>query len=188
MRKGERRGSSGRAVRRVKTTTRNRRSLDIPPSGSQAALRQDNAIPPERSAMMAGIGRRNTAPEIAVRRVLHGLGLRFRLHRHDLPGTPDIVLPGRRLAIMVHGCFWHRHTGCPLAYSPKSRVDFWQAKFDRNVARDRDVRRALAALGWRVHVIWECLTRDPPRLERHLLKFLGRSRRPAPRRPSRPDQ
>jgi DNA mismatch endonuclease (patch repair protein) len=121
--------------------------------------------------MMARIGQRDTAPEIAVRRLLHRLGIRFRLHRRDLPGTPDIVLPGRRIAVLVHGCFWHRHAGCRFAYNPKSRVDFWQAKFDRNVARDSEVRKALSDLGWRVHVVWECETGDLAALQKRLRRL-----------------
>jgi DNA mismatch endonuclease (patch repair protein) len=127
--------------------------------------------------MMARIGQRNTAPEIAVRRILHRLGLRFRLHRRDLPGTPDIVLPRRKLAILVHGCFWHRHAGCRFAYTPKSRVEFWNAKFDRNGARDHEVENALTGLGWRVRVVWECETRDPGALERRLRTLIPRSPR-----------
>jgi DNA mismatch endonuclease, patch repair protein len=97
--------------------------------------------------------------------MLHRLGLRFRLHRRDLPGTPDIVLPGRKLAVLVHGCFWHRHAGCPFAYTPKTRVEFWKAKFERNVARDQEVQQALTDLGWRVCVVWECETGDGAALE-----------------------
>ena len=126
--------------------------------------------------MMARIGQRNTAPEIAVRRVLHAFGARFRLHRRDLPGTPDIVLPGRRLALLVHGCFWHRHKGCRFAYMPKTRIEFWRAKFARNVSRDREVERALGSLGWRVAIIWECETEDPAALARRLKKVLARFR------------
>jgi DNA mismatch endonuclease, patch repair protein len=179
MRKEERRGSPRGAVRNVKATTGNRQTLQALSADRQAKLRQDHPIPPERSAMMAQIGQRNTAPEIAVRRILHRLGLRFRLHRRDLPGTPDIVLPGRKIALLVHGCFWHRHAGCRFAYTPKSRVDFWKAKFDRNVARDHDVQQALTDLGWRVHVLWECDTRDLAALERRLLEIFARCPRPS---------
>ena len=91
--------------------------------------------------MMARIGQKNTRPEISVRRLLHRLGFRFRLHRRDLPGTPDIVFAKRRIALLVHGCFWHRHSGCRFAYMPKSRVEFWGTKFARNVMRDREVER-----------------------------------------------
>ena len=177
MRKEERRGSPRGAVRSAKTTTKSRRNLPVLPADSQAKLRQDQPISPERSAMMARIGQKNTAPEIAVRRILHRLGIRFRLHRRDLPGTPDIVLPGRRTAILVHGCFWHRHHGCRFAYTPKSRVEFRKAKFDRNVARDGQVQKALATLGWRPHVVWECETNDLAALEKRLRRlFLARTR------------
>lgn len=109
-----------------------------------------------RSRMMSGIRGRNTRPEMAVRRHLHAAGLRFRLHRKDLPGKPDIVLPRHKVAIFVHGCFWHRHAGCPKATTPSSNVEFWQKKFADNVARDVRDRAALEALGWRVLVVWEC--------------------------------
>lgn len=125
---------------------------------------------------MSRIGQKDTAPEIAVRQTLHGLGVRFRLHRRDLPGTPDVVLPGRRLALLVHGCFWHRHAGCRFAYTPKSRPEFWKTKFARNVDRDREVEVVLAELGWRVEVIWECETRDPAVLKGRLRKVLARFR------------
>lgn len=88
--------------------------------------------------------------------MLHGMGYRFRLHRADLPGKPDIVLPRFETAILVHGCFWHRHTGCRFAYTPKSRTGFWLSKFASNVARDRDVKKALAKLGWKIVIVWEC--------------------------------
>jgi len=114
----------------------------------------------ERSAIMRAVPRKNSKPEMIVRRVLHSLGYRFRLHRRELPGTPDIVLPKHRLAIFVHGCFWHRHPGCRLASTPRTRADFWQSKFDRNVERDAASTHALRALGWSVLVIWECQTRD----------------------------
>jgi DNA mismatch endonuclease (patch repair protein) len=136
----------------------------------------------QRSAMMARIGQKNTAPEISVRRVLHRLGFRFRLHRRDLPGTPDIVLAGRRIALMVHGCFWHRHPGCRFAYSPKSRTEFWNAKFARNVIRDQEVEQKLTALGWHAHVIWECETRDAAALERRLLAILSPGKKPRAKR------
>lgn len=109
-----------------------------------------------RSRMMSGIRGRNTRPEMAVRRHLHAAGFRFRLHRKDLPGKPDIVLPRHKVAIFVHGCFWHRHAGCPKATTPSSNIEFWQKKFADNVARDARDRAALEALGWRVLVVWEC--------------------------------
>jgi DNA mismatch endonuclease (patch repair protein) len=112
---------------------------------------------------MARIGGRNTAPELIVRRLLHGMGYRFRLHRKDLPGTPDIVLPGRRVAIFVHGCFWHAH-GCKIGRAPKSRLDYWLPKLQENQRRDAVKQAALEGLGWRVLTVWQCETRDPPGL------------------------
>lgn len=109
-----------------------------------------------RSRMMAGIRGRDTKPELTVRKALHGAGYRFRLHRRDLPGTPDIVLPKHRVCIFVHGCFWHRHLGCRFATSPATRVEFWSTKFQSNVARDAEAQRRLIELGWRVLIVWEC--------------------------------
>ena len=109
-----------------------------------------------RSELMAGIRGKDTAPELAVRRIAHGMGLRFRLHRRNLPGRPDLVFPRHRLAVFVHGCFWHQHQGCRFAHIPKSRVSFWTGKFAANVARDKRNIAALRGLGWRVLVIWEC--------------------------------
>ncbi|XBT42088.1 very short patch repair endonuclease [Pseudomonas viridiflava] len=125
-----------------------------------------------RSRMMAGIKGRNTRPEMIVRRFLHANGYRFRLHRRDLPGSPDIVLPRFRTCIFVHGCFWHRHDGCRYATTPKTRTDFWQAKFTQNVERDARVRRALRADGWKVLTIWECELKSPARVLGHVLGFL----------------
>jgi DNA mismatch endonuclease, patch repair protein len=110
--------------------------------------------------MMANIGSRNTRPELAVRRAAHRLGLRFRLHRRDLPGSPDLVFARRKTALFVHGCYWHRHTGCKYAYTPKSNIEFWLNKLQTNVARDVRVRRELEDGGWNVVVIWECETKD----------------------------
>lgn len=108
---------------------------------------------------MSRIGTRNTAPEIMVRKGLHRLGFRFRLHREDLPGKPDIVLPKYDAVILVHGCFWHGHEGCRYFRVPKTNSTFWIEKIGRNVARDARVVAALRALGWRVLTIWECATR-----------------------------
>lgn len=138
----------------------------------RSALLDMTVIDPRRSANMARIGPRDTAPELAVRRALHRLGYRFRLHRSDLPGTPDVVLPRHRTIFLIHGCFWHRHRCCRFAYSPKSRVGFWEGKFKRNVIRDRKVERELREDGWLVHTIWECETRDPSALEARLRKML----------------
>lgn len=109
---------------------------------------------------MRRIRKADTRPELTVRRIAHSLGLRFRLHRRDLPGTPDLVLPKRKAVVMVHGCFWHQHEGCRLARQPKSRLDYWLPKLQRNQARDESAREQLEALGWRVLVIWECETKD----------------------------
>ena len=98
----------------------------------------------------------NTKPEMLLRKALHARGLRFRLHGRQLPGKPDIVMPKHRVAIFVHGCFWHRHEGCKVATTPKSNTPFWIAKFDRNVTRDERVRAELEAAGWRVVISWEC--------------------------------
>ena len=121
-----------------------------------------------RSELMAGIRVRDTAPELAVRRIAHRMGLRFRLHRKDLPGRPDLVFPKHRLAVFVHGCFWHQHDGCQYAHIPKSRTEFWTEKFAQNVARDRRNEDALRTLGWRVLVIWECETGGEEAVARQL--------------------
>lgn len=105
---------------------------------------------------MSRIANRDTAPERALRSALHRAGLRFRLHRRDLPGRPDIVLPSRRMVIFVHGCFWHRHEGCRFTTTPATNPEFWQGKFASNVSRDAANVAALEALGWRVLVAWEC--------------------------------
>lgn len=116
----------------------------------------DTLSPEKRSWNMSRIRGRDTKPELLVRSLLHRMGYRFRLHRKDLPGKPDIVLPKYRTAIFVHGCFWHRHSGCRLAYEPKSRVEFWRRKFHRNVERHTEVEGQLRDQGWQVLVIWEC--------------------------------
>lgn len=109
-----------------------------------------------RSANMRAVGGKNTAPELAVRRAAHRLGFRFRLHRKDLPGCPDIVFPKWKTAVFVNGCFWHGHRGCRRSRLPASNVDFWRAKLRANVARDRKNHAALRKMGWRVEVIWQC--------------------------------
>lgn len=122
-------------------------------------------VDPKRRHLMAQIGRENTAPEIAIRRAMHRAGLRFRLHPHNLPGRPDIVLPGRRLAIFVHGCFWHGHD-CKAGRVPKTRTEYWKRKFARNAERDADVNAALKEKGWTVVVIWECQVKQPDEVSR----------------------
>lgn len=114
----------------------------------------------QRSAMMSRIRGKDTKPELIVRRLAHTLGYRFRLHRRDLPGAPDLVFPGRKKVVFVHGCFWHRHPGCRFAYKPKSNTKFWERKFDSNIERDARVLRELQERGWSPLVIWECETSD----------------------------
>lgn len=133
----------------------------------------EQPVTPARSANMAKVRGKNTRPEMAVRRAAHALGLRFRLHRRDLPGTPDLVFPKWKTALFVHGCFWHRHDRCAKASSPKTRAAFWQAKFDRNVARDGRSAEALQAAGWTVATVWECETRDTEKLVRQLRSIFG---------------
>ncbi|NQU38916.1 MAG: DNA mismatch endonuclease Vsr [Lentisphaerae bacterium] len=120
----------------------------------------DSLSKERRSWNMSRIHGENTKPEILVRSLLHRMGYRFRLHRRDLPGKPDIVLPRYKAVVFVHGCFWHRHKGCKYAYMPKSRVNFWQKKFDENVERDARVKRELRKLGWRTITVWECQIRN----------------------------
>lgn len=121
----------------------------------------DVVDPAVRSRMMSGIRGKNTRPELLIRRALFAAGYRFRLHRRDLPGAPDIVLPGRKVAIFGHGCFWHMHTGCKYARLPSTRTDFWREKLEGNRARDKRNIADLLASGWRVLVVWECATRGP---------------------------
>ncbi|WP_368669819.1 very short patch repair endonuclease [Agrobacterium sp. a22-2] len=133
----------------------------------------DPPITPERSSLMARVRPRDTKPEMIVRRVLHALGYRFRLQAKELPGRPDIVFRPRKKAIFVHGCFWHRHPGCRRTTSPKSRREFWEAKFSANQARDERVQEELKALGWSSLVIWECETRNSEALAESLKNFLN---------------
>ncbi|MEN5084018.1 very short patch repair endonuclease [Bosea sp. TWI1241] len=114
-----------------------------------------------RSWLMSRVRGKNTSAEIRVRSAVHARGLRFRLHRKELPGCPDIVFPKWRTAIFVHGCFWHRHLGCKKATTPKSNQAFWQDKFERNVARDSANLAALRSNGWHAEIIWECETKSP---------------------------
>lgn len=112
-----------------------------------------------RSRMMSAIHGKNTKPEFAVRKVLTRAGFRYRLHRKDLPGTPDVVMPGRRIAIFVHGCFWHQHKGCRFSRMPTTNTAFWHEKLTRNVERDSQAAEALLRGGWRILTVWECATR-----------------------------
>lgn len=127
----------------------------------------------QRSRLMSKVKQKDTKPEKAVRSILHGLGYRFRLHRRDLPGSPDIVLPKYRLAVFVHGCFWHSHPGCKKASMPKTNTEFWRQKLEANKKRDLAAIDSLNALGWRVLVVWECETRDAGTLRSRLSDYLS---------------
>ena len=120
----------------------------------------------KRSLMMSGIKGKDTGPELTVRKFLHAKGLRFRLHRKDLPGKPDIVLPKMNTCIFVHGCFWHRHNCKKGKHLPKSNVEFWEEKLGKNKVRDEKNKKALQKLGWKVLVIWECQTNNPIRMKK----------------------
>ena len=133
----------------------------------------DTLTPERRSWLMSRVRGKDTKPEIVVRQVAHALGLRFRLQRKDLPGRPDLVFPKHRLALFVHGCFWHRHEGCTKASTPKTRAEFWADKFAANVARDSSVTQKLVESGWRVEVVWECETRDRVALAEKLLELVA---------------
>ena len=124
---------------------------------------------------MSRVRGKDTSPEVRVRRIAHALGLRFRLHRRDLPGRPDLVFPKHRVALFVHGCFWHRHPGCRKATDPKSREDYWQAKFSGNVKRDARVVIQLEELGWRVETIWECESKSNDMIAEKLKAFTSPS-------------
>ena len=134
---------------------------------------------------MRRVGSKDTGPELAVRRLLTALGLRYRLQRKDLPGAPDIVLPGRRLALFVHGCFWHGHDCKRGARAPKTNEGYWRAKIARNVARDEKHRVALADMGWRSLVIWECELADEAALAARLRAFMASPETPSSRAASR---
>jgi DNA mismatch endonuclease (patch repair protein) len=121
-----------------------------------------------RSWIMANVPQRNTSPERIVRSFLHQLGYRFRLHRRDLPGSPDIVLPKYKIAIFVHGCFWHQHRGCRKARRPTSNTDYWNQKLDENVLRDKRQILELKMLGWQVIVVWQCEAQNINSLSRKL--------------------
>lgn len=132
----------------------------------------DSLTPAERSERMSRIKGKNTKPEMLVRRLVHGMGYRYRLHLKGLPGRPDLVFSKRRKVIFVHGCFWHRHDACRLARWPKTRLDFWQPKLEANAARDRYVERRLAELGWKVMIVWECEVKDEAALTPRIKAFL----------------
>lgn len=138
-------------------------------------MKKATTTDPARSAVMRAVRSKDTGPEMIVRRLVHGLGFRYRLHRKDLPGSPDLVFPGRRKAIFVNGCFWHGHD-CPRgARQPKANEDYWREKVSRNVARDRDALATLQNDAWRVLIVWECETPKGKRgaLEEKIQDFLG---------------
>jgi len=126
----------------------------------------------QRSEIMSHIRSTDTAPELALRSQIHRLGLRFRLHRNDLPGKPDLVLPKHRLVVMMHGCFWHGHN-CKDGRRPSSNSDYWNQKLDRNVSRDKRNVRSLQRLGWRCLIVWECELRNWEQVEKRIMKLIG---------------
>jgi len=132
----------------------------------------DRITEKHRSWNMSRIKSKDTKPELIVRSLLHRMGYRFRLHRKDLPGKPDIVLPKYKTVVFVHGCFWHRHPNCKYAYTPKSRQEFWKKKFRDNVKRYRAIAKELRNSGWKVLVVWECQLRDLHRLEKMIEKSI----------------
>lgn len=134
-------------------------------------------VDPLRRKIMSAVRGRDTKPEMSVRAILRSMGYRYRLHRKDLPGRPDIAFVGRKKVIFVHGCFWHRHYGCPRASFPKTRVEFWQDKFERNIKRDKLVEEAYADMGWRVLTVWECQIRDRAKLSKTLQIFMAEERK-----------
>ena len=127
----------------------------------------------KRSLIMAAVRSEDTRPEMAVRKIVHGLGYRYRLHVRTLPGRPDLVFPAHRKIVLVHGCFWHRHRKCRYASSPKTRRKFWESKFAGNVARDRRTVRELKRMGWTVLTVWQCELKKPVRLTERLNDFLS---------------
>jgi DNA mismatch endonuclease (patch repair protein) len=136
----------------------------------------DTMTPAQRSALMSRIRSKNTKPEWVVRRLVHSMGFRYRLHKRDLPGNPDLVFPSRQKVIFVHGCFWHLHGRCRMARMPKSKVDFWKPKLEGNHKRDDRNRRQLRKAGWEVLTLWECQVHDSQALQERIKRFLD----PAP--------
>lgn len=132
----------------------------------------DRLTKEHRSWNMSRIKSTHSKPEVVVRSLLHRMGYRFRLHKKDLPGKPDIVLPKYKTVIFVHGCFWHRHLNCKYAYTPKTRTDKWLHKFSNNNERDKIVKKQLELLGWKVLIVWECQTKGAEKLEKTLKSFL----------------
>ena len=133
----------------------------------------DTLTPEERSKRMALVRGKNTKPEMIVRRLVHSLRYRYRLHDRNLPGRPDLVFTSRRKVIYVHGCFWHRHAECPRSTMPKSRMQFWREKLEENERRDRNNQAALLSLGWEFLIIWECELKDLDGAAGRVSDFLG---------------
>jgi DNA mismatch endonuclease (patch repair protein) len=141
---------------------------------SDLQVTQLDRLPPDRrSWLMSRVRAKNTAPEMTVRRLVHGLGYRYLVHSSSLPGKPDIVFRPRRKAIFVHGCFWHWHENCRLARLPRSRLEYWLPKLSRNRERDAEAIAALNSLGWSVHVVWQCELRNIDAVVAALLRFLA---------------
>ena len=132
----------------------------------------DTLSPNERSKRMSLIRGKDSSPELKLRRLVHGMGFRYRLHVKDLPGKPDLVFPSRRAVIFMHGCFWHRHPGCKLARMPKSKSDFWRSKLEGNRERDLRNQEMLKKLGWHVLVIWECEMENIEKVSNKVREFL----------------
>lgn len=132
----------------------------------------DTLSPEERSERMSRVRNKDTKPEMRVRRLIHSLGYRYRLHHGKLPGHPDMVFPARKKVIFVHGCFWHRHEGCSRCRMPKSRLEFWKPKLEKNRLRDLDNQATLRDLGWDVLVVWECETEEAAGLPGRITSFL----------------
>lgn len=132
----------------------------------------DNISKTARSKQMSLVKSKNTKPEMFVRKLVHSMGYRYRLHDKKLPGRPDLVFSSRKKVIFVHGCFWHRHENCKLARLPKSRLEFWKPKLEANKERDQIVQESLRELGWQILVIWECQLRDIEILREKIIAFL----------------
>lgn len=133
----------------------------------------DRLSPERRSENMRRIRCKDTSPEMTVRRLVHGMGYRYRLHVQTLPGRPDLVFPRLRRIIQVHGCFWHQHRSCPQAHIPKTRVGYWRPKLTKNKRRDRKHEAKLRQTGWGVLTIWECEVKEPIRVAKRISTFLG---------------
>ena len=137
----------------------------------------DKLSPERRSSNMARIRSQNTSPELSLRKVIHGLGYRFRLHRNDLPGKPDLVFPSRKKVIFVHGCFWHQHAECREGRMPGSRLEYWGPKLRHNQERDTLAQDSLKQQGWRYLVVWECELKDIAAVLKRVKRFLGAAHR-----------